>query len=394
MRDKDANTAWATASGDGVLEERRVYCQNWRGDVSALITDTGKMVEWVKYSAYGVAFGLPAGDTDSNGTWDATDSAAITGSLDPRKDENLDGTVSAADITQANAITGGYQTLGRTVLSSNSVASRKGYAGYENDGGVGDQYHVRHRAYRAALGRWGQRDPVGYLDGISLYEYVGSRATIVVDPLGLKGIGVGIGQPCIETGSATIIVLGMTGCEKEYEYKCVRDDSTDVNNPKVKACKQKCNDDPKALGTTWCEGDKTACCVCANRIMEQAKDDWSGSRILRECVDTHEACHLGQGCPIPPKDSAENACQEVPCYEEELACLQSKISRCPQGEKGATCRAAVSLRIDGVKDLIEEMKTKCGKKNPAFSDPVQGGPAVPDETVTSSVHRCKSGCER
>ena len=66
MRDRDANTAWATASADGVLEERRVYCQNWRGDISAVITDTGKMVEWVKYSAYGVAMGLPCGDTNSD----------------------------------------------------------------------------------------------------------------------------------------------------------------------------------------------------------------------------------------------------------------------------------------------------------------------------------------
>jgi hypothetical protein len=32
MRDKDANTAWATAAADGTLEERRVYCQNWRAD--------------------------------------------------------------------------------------------------------------------------------------------------------------------------------------------------------------------------------------------------------------------------------------------------------------------------------------------------------------------------
>jgi RHS repeat-associated protein len=186
MRDKDANTAWATASGDGVLEERRVYCQNWRGDVSALITDTGKMVEWVKYSAYGVAMGLPCGDTDSDGDWDATDSTAIGGSLDPRDDSNLDGVLNASDVTQANSITGGYQTLGRTVLSSTAVANRKGYAGYENDGSVGDQYHVRYRVYRPTLGRWAQRDPVGYRDGMSLYEYVRSRVGVLSDPTGLS----------------------------------------------------------------------------------------------------------------------------------------------------------------------------------------------------------------
>ena len=35
-RNKDANTAWATAC-DGTLEERIYQCQNWRGDVVARI---------------------------------------------------------------------------------------------------------------------------------------------------------------------------------------------------------------------------------------------------------------------------------------------------------------------------------------------------------------------
>jgi hypothetical protein len=41
-RYKDANTAWTTAS-DGVLEQVYYYCQNWSGDVSALVTDAGVM---------------------------------------------------------------------------------------------------------------------------------------------------------------------------------------------------------------------------------------------------------------------------------------------------------------------------------------------------------------
>ena len=35
LRDRDANTAWTSAS-DGTLEERLYYCQNWRADVVAL----------------------------------------------------------------------------------------------------------------------------------------------------------------------------------------------------------------------------------------------------------------------------------------------------------------------------------------------------------------------
>ncbi|HFE46518.1 MAG TPA: hypothetical protein ENJ18_13665, partial [Nannocystis exedens] len=78
---------------DSTREERVYSCQNWRADVSAVLTDSGKMVEWVKYLAYGVPFALPAGDTDSDGDWDATDAAAIlnSGSYDMRQDAELDG---------------------------------------------------------------------------------------------------------------------------------------------------------------------------------------------------------------------------------------------------------------------------------------------------------------
>ncbi|MFH1730730.1 MAG: RHS repeat-associated core domain-containing protein [Planctomycetota bacterium] len=48
-------------------------------------------------------------------------------------------------------------------------------------------YHVRNRSYHAELGRWHQRDPIGYADGMSLHEYVGSRPTTYHDPFGLAG---------------------------------------------------------------------------------------------------------------------------------------------------------------------------------------------------------------
>jgi len=159
--------------------------------VVALLTDAGEMVEWVKHSAYGVPFALPAGDTDSDGDWDATDSTTILGggAYDVRKDADLDGDVDAADATQAHSITGSYQTLGRGVLSSAAVSNRRGYAGYEYapefQGAGRHIYHVRHRVYDAGVGRWTRRDPLGYVDGMSLYEYVGSQPVTARDPRGL-----------------------------------------------------------------------------------------------------------------------------------------------------------------------------------------------------------------
>jgi RHS repeat-associated protein len=50
-----------------------------------------------------------------------------------------------------------------------------------------DLYHVRHRTYHPTLGRWLQRDPAGYVDGMGLYEYVSSEPIMARDPRGLEG---------------------------------------------------------------------------------------------------------------------------------------------------------------------------------------------------------------
>ncbi len=210
LRDKEVKAKWSEEATEE-RGERRYYCQNWRADVSALLTDAGSMVEWAKYSSYGVPFALPTGDTDSDGDWDATDSAAITGTYDVRKDANLDGVINASDVTHANSITGGYQTLGRGILSSSGVANRKGYAGYEYDPtleAAGKHlYHVRHRVYDADVGRWTRRDPLGYVDGMSLYEYVYSRPLIAGDPSGL------LSQSCGSTGCGGTGGSGSSGGE-------------------------------------------------------------------------------------------------------------------------------------------------------------------------------------
>jgi RHS repeat-associated protein len=114
-----------------------------------------------------------------------------------RQDANLDGVVNASDITHANSITGGYQTLGRGVLSSSGVESRVGYAGYRYEPRLGSTgrhwYPARHRWYMAEVGRWMTRDPLGYVDGMNLYAYVRGRAIAATDPSGLSGICAGGG---------------------------------------------------------------------------------------------------------------------------------------------------------------------------------------------------------
>jgi len=215
-RDTDAN---------GSLDERLYYCQNWRADVSALIErlagPSSQLTEWAKYSAYGVPFGLPGGDADSDGDCDVTDVTQIQtwidgSSYDVRGDIDLNGTVDSTDkSTVQNAFQG--TTLGRGVLSA--VVNRQGLAGYEHDASIVSQYHVRYRMHEAPFGRWAQRDPLGYVDGFNLYEYVNSRPTTHIDPAGLDEISVIWNMP----GGAEI------RCEADAHVRCVGDEWLECN---------------------------------------------------------------------------------------------------------------------------------------------------------------------
>ncbi len=203
LRQRDANSGWTSAS-DGTPEERRYYCQNWRNDVSVVITSAAVMVEWAKFSAYGVPIGLPAGDIDSDFVTDTGDVDAIktwVAAYDVRADLDLDGDIDATDGTLAEGYEG--TTLGWTVLSAANVANRAGYAGYQKDVNL-DISHVRNRVLEPHLGRWTRRDPLGYVDGINVYEYTASCSVKWTDPSGL----------CIRSCIACIAVsgFGAAGC--------------------------------------------------------------------------------------------------------------------------------------------------------------------------------------
>ena len=124
LRDRDHNTAW-TAASDGTREQRIFYSQNWRGDVVALTKSDGTQVEHVRYSAYGIPFGLPAGDLDSDGDCDAADETLFDGIIaasgyDVRGDLDTDGDCDATD--KAQIATG--TTLGVSAMSK--VGQRHG----------------------------------------------------------------------------------------------------------------------------------------------------------------------------------------------------------------------------------------------------------------------------
>jgi RHS repeat-associated protein len=116
-------------------DQRLYYTQDANFNVTALINTAGTVVERVLYDAYGKS-------TLWNAAWSATQAST---------------------------------------LYNNEVL----YAGYRFDPESG-LYQVRHRHYHPTLGRWVQRDPIGYHDGMRLYKGVSFKPLALKYPLALQ----------------------------------------------------------------------------------------------------------------------------------------------------------------------------------------------------------------
>jgi RHS repeat-associated protein len=102
-------------------------------------------------------------------------------------DLDRDGKVAQSDYDIAVADDGKSSSggVGEAGLFSRGVRNGVGYCGYifNDESGL---YTVRFRSYSPTLGRWLERDPAGYVDGLSLYEYVRGGPIAAVDPSGLS----------------------------------------------------------------------------------------------------------------------------------------------------------------------------------------------------------------
>jgi len=194
LADKDMTSGWGGAA-DGTREKRVYLLQNWRADVSCVTDQNGKVLEWVKYSPYGVPFRIDPADFDRDGDVDSSDSSAFTTEYNnggPRADANHDGFIDFTDYdvymdNHAAASAGGRNVLSRGGTASSGIHNRIGYAGYLWDSAT-SQYHVRNRVFLPSLGRWSRRDPIGYASqDMNLFAYVWMSPVTMVDALGLFG---------------------------------------------------------------------------------------------------------------------------------------------------------------------------------------------------------------
>ena len=164
--------------------------QNQHQDVVALADADGAQMEMVRYRSFGMPFGLPGGDCDSDGTCDSqgtTDTDLIQGwinssAYDVRGDMDLDGDVDANDKTVAAASPFAGNALAWDALSS--VENFRAMGGSHGSAGGQMLIHQRARVMDTVAGRWLTRDALEYVDGANLYEYVRSNPIVLLDPDG------------------------------------------------------------------------------------------------------------------------------------------------------------------------------------------------------------------
>jgi hypothetical protein len=147
----------APGSNDDTLEERRYYCQNWLGDVVALLKGDSAVSEWVRYSACGEATVYPFvnGDFDADGDVDGDDTIAFLEDQDnhiAEADVDRNGAVDGDEVTDFYAswdhgwMSTAWTTAGRLPAGAGQLSlasgNRIGYAGHQSDPAT-EQYHLR-----------------------------------------------------------------------------------------------------------------------------------------------------------------------------------------------------------------------------------------------------------
>ena len=166
--------------------------------VVAVLNEFGVVHERVSYDAYGDAKHRFGGDASGDGSFTTADLSlgsypSLIGSsgYNADLDFNNDGAYNGSDLSVLS--TSAWTVTMNDLLPEGWVSDPEdtdgpdnsiGYAGYVFNAERED-YSVRFRVYSPELGRWMQRDPIGYADGSNRYGYSSFSPIIYNDPSGL-----------------------------------------------------------------------------------------------------------------------------------------------------------------------------------------------------------------
>ncbi len=214
-----------------------------------------------------------------------------------------------------------YDAYGCVTPAASAVGNPYLFTGRQFDEETG-LYFYRARYYDCVKGRFLQRDPLGYVDGMNLYEYVRSNPVVRLDPLGQK-----------------------TDEECCNEAKTAGLDNGDLAG--VVCCP--CNGDPPAC--------RKVSCVWGTGSATGATNE-KAIKITRKCAKEHEDdhhddvdCPADKNCPVtrPPfKAGKVPADEEKKAYKKEFECYQREESGCGSDAK---CKEEVKKEKDYVERL-------------------------------------------
>jgi RHS repeat-associated protein len=145
-------------------------------------------------------------------------------------DANFDATAltNTSGVVQERFIDSPYGTV--TVLSPTWTSTTDSFGwGYLFQGMWRDPvtglYYTPNRDYSAALGRWMEQDPAGYLNGTSLFAFVSDGPADFVDPSGLERRSGGYDSNAPQTliGELPDLVVNSLANKQATDYDVVRD---------------------------------------------------------------------------------------------------------------------------------------------------------------------------
>ena len=205
---------------DGTYDDKFFYVTDAQFSTVAMVNATNsRVVERVTYDSYGKARHHFGADVNGDGASTSADLTAITSAYGKsigatgyaaELDLNRDGNINSTDHGVALALSGG---AAQSALASGMVSFATTGSGGSTvhgpdnpiawDGYVfnaeSSQYLVRFRWYDPSLGRWLEREPLGYSGGMNLNEYSVSAPPMFQDPSGLGYVCLGL------CGSASVM---------------------------------------------------------------------------------------------------------------------------------------------------------------------------------------------
>ena len=373
--------------------------------VRAITDSAGLLHTRLDYTPYGVAMHGLAADANGDGSVNTADLGVVSANYnggnelqpgdtgyDP--DAFLDGsdTIVLSDYTGRYSpyVSGGSgPTFNAGWIDNpgdaNGPDNSVGYDGYWFDlAGATEAtssglYMVRYRVYDPRLGRWLQRDPLGYVDGTNLYAATLSSPATKSDPLGLCASG-DCTLPAIAPLDSTVVIWAPetnphpslrsprdTGDDPTWENCCVMDRHWNTSGLGI----------ARAF-VTCCNGEKIVCMPTSSHSYQTGnlKTPSSSEKnigleradmIIDSCRLDHELRHVSQqsiscdGVPNgrPPllPDPDMSTCEHCEIHKAHLDCLNGSLRLCAIGLSPSamtSCEEQVSREVKAQERKVQQ----------------------------------------